>query len=112
MANDSSDFNEMRRLKRPVEVLVANGEKLTAEYCGDVILYAAVGNKKKKCEAKNVLYLPGLNCNLLSVNRIARSGLEVRFHGDVAEVIADGNVVTVGQHKGKQYKLNVLCKRE
>nr|XP_019535271.2 uncharacterized protein LOC109406657 [Aedes albopictus] len=110
MAKDSSVFSVMRRLERPVEVLVANGEKVKAEYCGDVILYAMVGNKKKKCEVRNVLYLPELNCNILSVNRVTRAGLEVRFVGDRTHIVRNGTVMAVGQHNGKQYVLDVLCK--
>nr|XP_029719394.1 uncharacterized protein LOC115261628 [Aedes albopictus] len=109
MTKDSSIFSEMRRLKRSVEVLVANGEKLKADYCGDVVLYATVGNKKKKCEVRNVLYLPGLNCNILSVNRVTRAGLEVRFVGNRTHIVRNGMVMAVGQHNGKQYVLDVSC---
>lgn len=42
MVKDSSYFSEMRSLKKPVEVVVANGAKLTAKYCGDVVLYPTV----------------------------------------------------------------------
>ncbi|XP_062713138.1 uncharacterized protein LOC134290117 [Aedes albopictus] len=112
MAKDSSVFSVMRRLERPVDVLVANGEKMKADYCGDVVLYATVGNKKKKCEVRNVLYLPGLNCNILSVNRVTRAGLEVTFVGDRTHIVRNGTTMAVGQHNGKQYVLDVLCKCE
>nr|XP_029713223.1 uncharacterized protein LOC115257583 [Aedes albopictus] len=110
MVKDSRYFSQMRRLDRPVEVIVANGEKLVAEYCGDIFLYAVVGGKTKKCVAKDVLYLPGLSCNLFSVNRVARSGLQVRFVGDKAEITKDGSVMAVGQYTGKLYGLDMLCK--
>lgn len=111
MVNDSGFFTEMRRLERPVEVMVANGQRLLAEYCGDMVFYAIVSGSKKKCEAKNVLYLPELSCNLFSVSRVARSGLQVSFAGDRAEIKKEGAVMAVGHYKGKQYQLNVLCKR-
>nr|XP_029713251.1 uncharacterized protein LOC115257601 [Aedes albopictus] len=93
LEKDSSVFCAMRRLERPVEVLIANGEKLRADYCGDVVLYATSGNKKKKCEVRNVLYLPGLNCNILSVNRVRRVGLEVRFVSDRTHIVRNGTVM-------------------
>lgn len=45
MVKDPSFFKVMRRLEKPVPVLVANGEKMTAEFCGDVVLFADVGGR-------------------------------------------------------------------
>ncbi|KXJ75062.1 hypothetical protein RP20_CCG012399 [Aedes albopictus] len=76
MLKDADCFSTLRRLETPVEIVVANGQKLRAEYCGDVSLYAVVGGVTKECVAKNVLYLPGLSCNLFSVSE---SGVVYRF---------------------------------
>lgn len=111
MLCDSRYFSSMRRLERPIEIVVANGQKLLAEYCGDVLMYSVIGDTVKKCEAANVLYLPDLSCNLFSVKRIAKSGLQVCFDDDKAEVKKNGVVVAVGRLKGKLYELDIFCKR-
>lgn len=86
MLCDSRYFSMLRRLERSVEIIVANGQRLLAEYCGDVLMYTVVGDNVRKCEVENVLYLPGLSCNLVSVKRIAKAGLQVCFEEDKAEV--------------------------
>ena len=107
---DASYFDKMRRLEQPVAVEMANGEKQLAEYCGDVVLYAVVDGQRNMCEAKNVLYLPGLKKNVLSVNRLARSGMQVSIACDKVELVKGGKVLVVGHHTGKQYGINMLCK--
>lgn len=111
MLCDASYFSSMRKLDPPVEIVVANGQKVSAEYCGDVTMYSVVGETVKKCEAKNVLYLPQLSCNLFSVKRIAKSGLRVCFDGEKAEILHNDTVVADGQLRGKLYELNIFCKR-
>lgn len=111
MVKDASYLSEIRRLKRPVEVVIANGEKLLADYCGDMVMYTDVAGKKKKCEAKNVLYVPGLKSNLFSVNRIARSGLQVKFFDNRAELIKNDEVMATAHYTGKQYEMKMMCGR-
>lgn len=92
MLKDADCFSTLRRLETPVEIVVANGQKLRAEYCGDVSLYAVVGGVTKECVAKNVLYLPGLSCNLFSVKRVVKAGWKVCFDGEKAEIVKNGVV--------------------
>lgn len=110
MMKDADYFSSMRRLDSPVDIVVANGQKLRAEYCGDVSLYAVVGGVTKKCVANNVLFLPGLSCNLFSVKRVAKAGLKVCFDDEKAEIVKDGVVTAVGWLKGKLYELDIYCK--
>lgn len=58
-----------------------------------------------------MLYLPGLRSNLFSVNRVARSGLQVHFAGDRVNIVKKEEVVAVGHHTGKLYELDVWCER-
>ncbi|XP_062533670.1 uncharacterized protein LOC134202660 [Armigeres subalbatus] len=83
-----------------------------AEYDGNVTMYSVINDKVKKCEAKNVLYLPGLSCNLFSVKRITRAGLQVCFDEDKAKVMKNGAVGAVGRLKGELYELDIFCKRD
>lgn len=109
MVKDPSVFREMRRLEQPVQVSVANGEKMVAEFCGDVMVHAVVGEKMKKCVVRNALYLPGLSHNLFSVNRVAKSGMQVNFAGDRADIVKNGAVMAVGHYTGRLYELEVWC---
>lgn len=110
MVNDSKFFVSMRRLVNPIEILVANGQKLIVEYSGHVMFYVHVNGETKKCEAKDVLYLPGLSCNLFSVKRITRLGFKVSFDKDKAEVSRNGVIWAEGWLKDKLFELDVYCK--
>lgn len=110
MINDARFFVSMRRLANPVEILVANGQKLLVEYSGHVIKYVRVNGKTTKCKAKDVLFLPGLSCNLFSVKRIARLGFKVSFDEDKVEVTKNNVIWAEGWLKDKLYELDVYCK--
>lgn len=47
MLNDSSYFVSMQHLIPPVEIVVANGQKLVAEHIGAIVMYAVVDEKKR-----------------------------------------------------------------
>lgn len=110
MLKESSYFVTMRRMASPIEIVVANGQKLLAEFCGDVEMYLMVNGKRRKCKAHDVLYLPDLSCNLFSVKRVTRAGFTVSFANDKAEISQEGTIYAVGWLKGKLYELDVYCK--
>ena len=62
-------------------VMVADGKVYCVEGRGDVQIKLENG---KKCTFSNVLYIPGLNKNLLSINMITKQNpqLEVVFRGE------------------------------
>lgn len=56
---------------------------------------------------KNVLYVPGLKANLVSVNAMSMNGFDVMFKKDECYVMKDSKVLVVGKKSGKLYKLNI-----
>lgn len=87
-------------------VTVANNEKLNCNGIGNV--YVMFPNNVKKT-ISNVMYVPYLSTNLLSVNRLTQNGYSVKFDNNVC-LISDnkGQVIASANNCNGIYKLNVL----
>ena len=82
MCNDERQFNKMTRLETPEKIKVGDGFYLTATMQGNIKLKLNVNGKIKTCTLRDVLYVPELSYNLLSVSKATDSGKLVLFEGD------------------------------
>lgn len=87
MAANKSYFHAMRPLQRPTYVRVGNGEKISAEAIGDVVIHLCVKEKGiktiRKVIIREVLYVPKLMTNLLSIRELGEVGISTTFQGRV-----------------------------
>ena len=91
MCNDSKFFTQLSPLSNPLEVKLGDGHPLTAEARGTVKLSLKCGrNRYRKCNLYEVLYVPKLSCNLLSVSKTTERGNEVKF-SETSCVIRDSS---------------------
>ena len=60
----------------------------------------------QKIALKNVLYLPKLKRNLLSVQALTK--LSVLFEGDECKISKDSRLIGIGTMQGKLYMLKVI----
>ena len=66
-------FSELHSLDKPLKVMLGDGH--AAAGSGVVLLDMRLPNKNmQRCKLRNVLYVPSLSYNLLSVSKVARSG--------------------------------------
>ena len=80
MCHDRELFTELSHLKDPLEVVLGDGHELTAAGKGNVMLDMKLPNGKiKTCKLSDVLYVPKLSYNLLSVARAAQRGKMTKF---------------------------------
>lgn len=89
-------------------VSVANGHEETAKGKGTVILYT-VNNKgeSSKITMNNVLYVPEVECSLLSVRRLDEKGFKTTFGNRQCMIKKNGIQYAVGDLKGGQYVLRL-----
>ena len=65
-------------------------------------------NVVKRCKLRDVLYVPGLAYNLLSVSKVAESGIQTTFCAEGCRLVdANQNVVATARKSGKLYRLCV-----
>lgn len=76
----------INKKKYITSVEIANGLKLYSTHVGDI----EVDGKYNRVTLKNVLCLPDLKINLLSINKALDSGLEVRFSNYGAVILENG----------------------
>ena len=111
MCNDKSAFIKYEKLQTPLEVVLGDGYKIDA--IGDAIGNGTIiltnqlpSGKRMKCNLYNVLHVPRLSYNLLSVLTITEHGKTVKFESDTCQVLDDGNLVGVGIKFGDLFYLN------
>ena len=82
-------------------VTVANGEKLHAQGIGDV----KVNINSQLIQMKDVLYVPDLDTNLLSISALNQNRFSVLFTGSEVEIRQKGILIASRVLKGRMYLL-------
>ena len=94
-------------LEEPVSITIADENEMVAAGKGDIIISIKGGIKLKLLD---VLYVPRLSKNLLSVPKATSKGVEVKFSGDYCIFKAKGGVELARAHKENGlYKLQATC---
>ena len=88
MCNTEELFNQIFGLETPQEIKVGDGHSVQVIGRGDVTLRMNVPNKKvRKCKLADVLYVPDLSHNLLSVSKAASNGKSFEFRESHCNII-------------------------
>ena len=108
ICNDRRSFVEIHTMKKPQDVMLGDGHALSAIEAGDVTLELVLRNGKTKCcRLHNVLYVPKLAYNLLSVSKVTKVGKRVKFYSNDCQILdRDDKVVAVGVRRGNLYYLS------
>lgn len=87
------------------KVVVANGKEANVSGIGSGKIICCNGNTKRTITLKNVLYVPGLHSNLLSVKKITGNGFTIEFKKKVCNILEDKKIVITVKSAGNLYKL-------
>lgn len=99
----AADFESYRSLMAPIDIGIANGQKMTAVGVGNVRLQLTNGSQ---IVMQDVLLVPSLDRRLISVSAMGSRNVEARFRGDSCRLFgADGTLVTEIQRQGKLFVL-------
>ena len=99
MTPDESIFTNQRRIN--TSVTVANGEVLKARMTGDV----RINLRGRFISMRDVLYVPELDANLLSITALNRRGFTVLFNKTGVEIKRENTSVAIGIMRGRTYLL-------
>lgn len=80
MCNDQNLFRSFHPNVADLAVSVGDGMQAEVTGVGSVNFISVISGRKKRIELKDVLCVPTLVCNLISVSRIAEAGLSVTFN--------------------------------
>ena len=80
MCHDRQSFTNLYQLENPIDVVLGDGRALTAVGRGEVVLDVVLPNGESKlCTLCDVLYVPKLSHNLISVTKATQKGKVVKF---------------------------------
>lgn len=109
MINTDQFFVKNWQLEKEVRISVAkNGQVITAQTAGNIKGKILVDGKLETCTVTNVLYVPELKHNLVSVRRLEMLGLKIIFENNKA-TISKGDKIIGGKQGGNKNYMNWKC---
>ena len=107
MCNNRKMFANFRSFTRPQDVTLGNGHVLEGTGEGIVQVKLKLPNgKTRRCNLRNVLFVPKLAYNLLSVSKAAEAGRTTQFDENGCQILSsDMSVIAVAKRVGNLYYL-------
>ncbi|KAL5494293.1 hypothetical protein EMCRGX_G015594 [Ephydatia muelleri] len=88
MCSNKKAFTTLYQLESPIKVTVGDGRALTAVGRGDVVLnMECPSSKSESCTLHDVLYVPELSYNLVSVAKVSQKGKIVKFTSNACYIL-------------------------
>lgn len=109
MVNDKSYLVDVRKLANPFHISVADKEtKMTVNFAGHMKVSSVLNEKEFTGTINNVLYVPELRYNLLSVSKIESNGGKVLFENGKASIYLGGKLIGEAKRNGSLYWFPVV----
>ena len=113
MCCDKEFYETLEDLKHPIEVSVGDGCSLKATGRGIIYLKMELPNEKvKKCQLLDVLYVPQLPFNLLSVSKATEADKSKFNKKDCQIYNAKGKLIAEATKDGSLYYINGFIYKE
>ena len=108
MCNNKMLFSKLDGLKQSLEVTLGDGRVLEATGRGIVVLEMKLPQgKSMKCNLHDVLYVPMLSLNLLSVSKVTEFGKTISFSDNSSQTTGvNQKLVATATRVGNLYHLN------
>lgn len=114
MCGNDKLFTKLQSLEIPVNVTLGDGHTLEATGRGTVHVEMKLpNNKTKRCKLLDVLHVPKLSYNLLSVSKAAEAGKITEFNQDGCQIFgATKKLIAVATRVGSLYYLDCKSRKE
>lgn len=90
------------------KILAANNSVMEVKSTGQVNVQIVCKDEVKQITVNNVLHVPDLSVNLLSISQIVSKGYTVVFDKSGCEVLDEnGEVIATGEHINNMFKLHI-----
>jgi hypothetical protein len=108
MTFERDHLTDYVEFKQPCKVNLGDNRTILAYGKGNYNLVADLDGCTQNISLKEVLYLPDLGKNLLSVRAMVKLGALVTFESDVCKVTRNSKLLALGEMCGKLYMLKVI----
>lgn len=78
---------------------------------GDIEAISTVDSKSYKIILKNVMFIPDLRVNLLSISLIEKSGFKITYYNSLMTIERNNITYSLGKRIGNLYKLTFMIKK-
>ena len=113
MCNNKNLFLELRNLEEVHEIKVGDGYSVEAKGEGTIELQVMLDDAVNSCKLYNVLYIPDLSFNLLSVSKTVKAGKTVKFSQNGCQIVnKNSNIVAAAKKVSNLYYLNCVDSKE
>lgn len=91
------------------KIMVANNDAVTVQKMGNVNIKTTVCNDEHLIQVRNVLLVPELSANLLSVSQLTKKGCKVEFTDEGCVIYNSQNsIIATARLTNNMYKLNTV----
>ena len=119
MCHKEEDFTELKKNDCNGTVSIGDGTAIPVKGVGTIKVMSVVNGKKVAVHLKDVLYVPNLSCNLISVTRCRKMDMRVTFDSDrngrgicTGQKRSSGNTVLIGIENKESGLFEALLKPE
>lgn len=97
LVNKRIYFNDLMMLKNPIKIAIAKNENyMEVVDIGNIDVLSCINDKTVKCTIKNVLYVPNLRKNLLSVKKLEVHNIKVVFEKGKVQLFNEKDIIGIG----------------
>ena len=105
MTYDRDSLSDFIEFEQPSKVILGDNRTILAFGKGTYRLTTDIGGQPQKIALNDVLYLPDLGRNLLSVRALTNREATVEFEADKCKISRNSKVLGIGELRGKLYFL-------
>jgi len=108
MCSNREWFSQFTILASPVNIVLGNNSSILGTGTGRIAVQMLAGGKWIRAVLQDVLYVPELHGNLLSVSQLARRGADVRFAKGGCQIYdQNGTLTCEGTLRGNLYLMPI-----
>lgn len=97
LVNREKYFSELVMLEKPIKIAIAKDKNyLEATGIGNIDVISFIDDKEIECTMKNVLFVPELRHNLLSVKKLEMSQIKVVFENAQVRLYQRNKLINIG----------------
>ena len=100
-------FVNYKQFDVPLNVKIGNGSIIEALGSGRINLVSIVDGETINCHFENVLYVPDVAMNLVSVGCVMDKGFKLKTDMQKCVLMKDGKTIVTGNRHRKLYKLSI-----
>lgn len=104
---DKESFSVINEISNGRKITTADGNIMVVKGVGEVELVVSYHNTEMTVTLSGVLWLPGLDCSLISVHKLTEKGFKVEFDRNCCYIQIDNERRNIARFDGSIYALNV-----